>query len=88
MSGGIKAGPLDVQLRWPCKDGFVSITFLFGSSIGPFSRRLMEWIHEEGFCDEATRDKDWIEYTAMLYDGSEPLSEFERLQGDHRRVLR
>ncbi len=81
MSGGVKAGPLDVQLRWACQDGFVSITFLFGSSIGPFSRRLMEWIHEEGFCDEATRDKDWIQYTAMLYDGREPLSEFERLKG-------
>ena len=80
MSGGVKAGPLDVQLRWPCKDGFVSITFLFGSSIGPFTRRLMEWIYEEGFCDEATRDKDWIDYTPMLYDGREPMSEFERLK--------
>lgn len=80
-SGGIKAGPLNVQLRWPCQDGYVSITFLFGSSIGPFSARLMQWIHEEGFCDEATRDKDWIEYTAMLYDGREPPSEYERVKG-------
>ena len=41
MSGGVKTGGLDVQLLWPCKDGFVSVTFLFGASIGPFTRRLM-----------------------------------------------
>ena len=66
---------------WPCKDGFVSITFLFGDSIGPFTRRLMNWIHEEGYCDEATRDKDWIDYANQLYDGREPISEYERLKG-------
>jgi crotonobetainyl-CoA:carnitine CoA-transferase CaiB-like acyl-CoA transferase len=79
-SGGVRAGGLDVQLRWPCKDGFVSITFLFGDSMGPFTRRLMYWIHEEGYCDEATRDKDWVAYAAMLYDGREPISEYERLK--------
>src|SRR5829696_6084202 len=41
----------------------------------------MEWICEEGFCDEATRDKDWIDYGTMLYDGREPISEYERLKG-------
>ena len=80
MSGGIKTGGLDVQLRWPCKDGFVSVTFLFGASIGPFTRRLMELIHEEGFCDEATRDKDWIDYTNLLMDGTEPIEEFDRVK--------
>jgi crotonobetainyl-CoA:carnitine CoA-transferase CaiB-like acyl-CoA transferase len=79
-SGGVRAGGLDVRLRWPCKDGFVSITYLFGDSMGPFTRRLMNWIHEEGYCDEATRDKDWIAYAAMLYDGREPISEYERLK--------
>jgi crotonobetainyl-CoA:carnitine CoA-transferase CaiB-like acyl-CoA transferase len=79
-SGGVRAGGLDIQLRWPCKDGFVSITFLFGDSMGPFTRRLMQWIHEEGHCDQATRDKDWIAYAAMLYDGREPISEYERLK--------
>ncbi|MDH4146967.1 MAG: CoA transferase, partial [Acidimicrobiia bacterium] len=46
-----------------------------------FTRRLMEWVHEEGFCDEATRDKDWIDYGTMLYDGREPISEYERIKG-------
>ncbi len=80
MSGGVKTGGLDVQLLWPCKDGYASVTFLFGASIGPFTRRLMTWIHEEGFCDEATRDKDWLDYANQLYDGREPLEEYDRLK--------
>jgi crotonobetainyl-CoA:carnitine CoA-transferase CaiB-like acyl-CoA transferase len=40
----------------------------------------MEVVHEEGFCDAATRDKDWIEYAMMLLDGREPLSEYERVR--------
>jgi crotonobetainyl-CoA:carnitine CoA-transferase CaiB-like acyl-CoA transferase len=79
-SGGVKTGGLDIRLLWPCKDGFVSVTFLFGASIGPFSKRLMQWLHEEGFCDEATRDKDWLDYANMLYDGREPIEEYERLK--------
>lgn len=80
-SGMVVIGPLRLQLLWPCKDGHVSVTFLFGTAIGPATARLMQWIHEEGFCDEATRDKDWIAYTQLLLDGSEPLEEFERVKG-------
>jgi crotonobetainyl-CoA:carnitine CoA-transferase CaiB-like acyl-CoA transferase len=80
-SGGVKTGGLDIQLMWPCKDGYASITFLFGASMGPFTRRLMTWIHEEGYCDEATRDKDWLDYANQLYDGREPIEEYERLKG-------
>ena len=40
----------------------------------------MDWVCEEGFCDEATRDKDWIEYPMMLLDGREPISEYERVK--------
>jgi crotonobetainyl-CoA:carnitine CoA-transferase CaiB-like acyl-CoA transferase len=80
MAGGVKAGPIDLQLRWACKDGNVSVTFFFGAAIGPFSRNLMHWVWEEGFCDEATRDKDWINYTSLLLDGTEPIAEFERVK--------
>ncbi len=77
-AGSVKFGPFTIRLMWPCADGFVSITFLFGTAIGPATRRLMEWIHEEGFCDEAMRDKDWIGYTELLVSGQEPIEEFER----------
>lgn len=81
-AGGLRLDGLDtkIQLLWPCKDGQVSVTFLFGVSMGPFTRNLMEWVYEEGFCDEATRDKDWIDYGTMLYDGREPIAEYERVK--------
>ena len=62
----------------PAKDGYVSVSFLFGSAIGPFSRRLMEVMCEEGVVDEATRDKDWINYTSLLMSGEEPPTELMR----------
>lgn len=80
MSGGARFGPFKLQLVWPCRDGHVSIAFFFGSAIGPFTRRLMEHVHAEGFCDQATRDKDWIRYTDLLFSGQEPIEEYERLK--------
>ncbi len=79
MSGGLRMGPLELKGVWPCRDGFVHVMFLFGASIGPFTGRLMQWICEEGYCDAATRDKDWLDYGNMLTDGREPIGEYERV---------
>ena len=79
LSGGAKVGPLTLRLVWPAKDGYVAITFLFGSAVGPFTRRLMAYISEEGFCDAATRDRDWIGYGDALLTGREPVDGYERL---------
>ncbi|MGF1596610.1 MAG: CaiB/BaiF CoA transferase family protein [Acidimicrobiales bacterium] len=82
VAGGVALAGLDtkIQLLWPCKDGQVSVTFLFGTALGPFTRNLMVWVCEEGFCDEATRDKDWILYANKLFDGTEPVAEYERVK--------
>lgn len=80
-AGGLTMGAVRVRMLFPAKDGHVAVTFLFGSAIGPFSRRLMEWIHDEGGCDAATRDKDWLGYSGLLLSGAEPLEEFERVKG-------
>ncbi|MEN8158973.1 MAG: CoA transferase [Myxococcota bacterium] len=80
LGGGFRAGPLRVLFNFPAKDGYVSITHLFGSTLGPATRRLMEWVHDCGFCDAATRDKDWIAYTELLTSGREPIEEFERVK--------
>jgi crotonobetainyl-CoA:carnitine CoA-transferase CaiB-like acyl-CoA transferase len=73
-AGGLKSWHLTMRLLYPARDGWVAITFLFGSAIGPFSRRLIEWIYAEG------GDKDWIAYTQLLLDGREPVAEFERVK--------
>ena len=80
MAGGLKAGELRVRLTYPALDGHISITLVFGATVGPATRRLMEYVCEEGFCDEATRDKDWIAYGLLLSTGEEPLEEYERVK--------
>ncbi len=79
-SGGMVLGPLEARLIWQATDGYISLTFFFGSAIGPFTRRFMEWVFEEGGCDAATRDKDWIAYAQLLLSGDEPMEEFERVK--------
>ena len=78
VGGGLKFGPLHVRFVYPCKDGHVNITLLFGNVLGQFTRRLFAWMCEEGFVDEATRDKDWVGYVQLLMTGAEPVSEFLR----------
>ena len=36
-AGGILAGPIHLQFVYPALDGYVSITLLFGTMIGPFT---------------------------------------------------
>jgi crotonobetainyl-CoA:carnitine CoA-transferase CaiB-like acyl-CoA transferase len=79
-AGGVKQGPIDLPLVWPARDGYVSLTFLFGSALGVFTRKLMDYVCAEGFCDAATRDKDWLAYGELLASGKEPLAEFERVK--------
>ncbi|HEY4669892.1 MAG TPA: CoA transferase, partial [Tepidiformaceae bacterium] len=81
MAGGVNFGGIPLKFIQAAADGFVSVTFLFGSAIGPFTRRLMEVMYEEGVVDEATRDKDWINYTTLLLSGQEPVSELMRCIG-------
>ncbi len=78
VAGGAKVWGLVLRLVYPCRDGHVSVFFYFGNAAGPFTRRLMEWMHDEGFVDAATRDKDWIGFAAQLMSGQEPLSELAR----------
>jgi crotonobetainyl-CoA:carnitine CoA-transferase CaiB-like acyl-CoA transferase len=80
LAGGIKIGDIKVRLIWPAKDGYVAITYLFGSALAHFTRRLMEWICEEGFCDAATRDKDWVAMGALFFANPEAIAEYERLK--------
>ncbi|HCB36639.1 MAG TPA: hypothetical protein DEP66_00040, partial [Acidimicrobiaceae bacterium] len=80
IAGGANLQGINIQLMWPCADGHASVTFLFGPGFAVFTQNLMTWMCEEGFCDEATRDKDWSDYALMLLDGREPVSEYERIK--------
>lgn len=76
-SGGILALNYHLQFVYPAADGFVSITLLFGSTIGRFTDRLMEWVCEAGFCDEALRDLGWVDFGTRLFMEPEGPGELE-----------
>ncbi|HCJ86063.1 MAG TPA: hypothetical protein DHV80_05840, partial [Acidimicrobiaceae bacterium] len=80
FSGGLSLGPFTVRLRSPASDGYVSATILFGEGIGPFTRRLFEWIFEEGMCEEEDVEIDWINFVDGVMTGQIGLGEYDRLQ--------
>ena len=81
FGGGVRLGDLRLPLIYPASDGYVAISFVFGTAIGPFTARLMRWVHEAGFCDEAMRDTDWIGYGAELIGGKISTEEWHRVTG-------
>lgn len=64
---------------YQAKDGFVAIGFFFGSALGPLAARLVEWMYEEGMCDESVRDKDWTNFMILLQKGEESFDELDRV---------
>jgi len=77
-AGGGRIGELTLRFRYPARDGHVSITHLFGRAFGPASARLMAAVCEDGFCDEALRDKDWIAIASRIEKGAEPVATHDR----------
>jgi|TARA_B110000444_G_scaffold218447_1_gene218004 crotonobetainyl-CoA:carnitine CoA-transferase CaiB-like acyl-CoA transferase len=69
FSGGVRLGPLKIQYVHPCADGYVTVTFLFGAMVGPYSNRLMKWIYDEGECAENLRDEDFVSYANRVLEG-------------------
>jgi crotonobetainyl-CoA:carnitine CoA-transferase CaiB-like acyl-CoA transferase len=80
VSGGARLGPFKIRLRSEAADGYVSTTILFGEAIGPFGVRLFEWIHEEGMCDDADLEIDWLNFVEGMQTGRIPLDEYDRIQ--------
>ena len=78
-AGGVRFGPLLIRTIYPCRDGHAVITIAFGPMIGPMFQRFLAWVHEEGFCDRATVDKDWVDFALRLQSGEESIDEIERV---------
>ena len=77
MAGGAQLGPLRVPLVWNAKDGQITFVFLFGSALGPFTRRFVDYLYEQGACDKAMRDTDWVGYGAELVSGRVPMRDYD-----------
>jgi len=80
MAGGAKMGPIRVPLVWKAKDGQISLVFLFGTALGPFTKKLVDYLYEIGACDAAMHATDWIAYGDQLLTGKESLEGYERMK--------
>jgi crotonobetainyl-CoA:carnitine CoA-transferase CaiB-like acyl-CoA transferase len=78
MAGGAQLGSLRVPLVWHAKDGQITFVFLFGSALGPFTRKFVDYLYAQGGCDQAMRDTDWIGYGAELLSGRIPMQDYDR----------
>lgn len=74
---GPKLGPIQLRLTYPAQDGYCAITHIFGGAAGPATARLMQFVHDRGYCDATMRDKDWVGYGQLLATGAEPIEAFE-----------
>ena len=77
VAGGIRLGPLLLQILNRCADGYVAAGFLFGPVFGPYTIRLWSWVHREGGCPDHFLEADWIGMGMVLTTDPEALALFE-----------
>ena len=66
LSGGAEIGPITLRLVYESADGYISLVFLVGPTVGPYNTRLFQWMDEEGMCPDDYRDIDWVGFGAQL----------------------
>ena len=60
MAGGMNLVGLPVRLTWPCKDGYVTISLMFGPALEEPNRRLIRWLVETGHCEPEAVEFRWM----------------------------
>ncbi|WP_419554392.1 CoA transferase [Candidatus Poriferisodalis sp.] len=77
LPGAVNLGGFLIPWVYECADGYVTVTFLFGPMIAPFTTRLLTWVCEEGYCDAELRDKDWVDFGMAIFEGRESMDTFD-----------
>ncbi len=77
-AGGL-SGIMKAQLTWPCADGYVAITFLFGPAFAEPNRRLLRWVQENGECTQEDVERDWASHIMLIAQGAEDPDEYYEL---------
>ncbi len=66
----VRIGAVPSRFDFPAADGFITLTFLFGSAVGPFTNRLVAWMAEEGAVDADLANVDYTTWDAAGEPGS------------------
>jgi len=71
----VRIGRVVSQFDFPAADGHITLTFLFGAAVGPFTNRFVQWMVEEGACDPRLGAMDFIDF-----DPAAELSTYDELR--------
>ncbi len=77
LPGAVEMGQFKIPWVYECADGYVTVTFLFGTMIAPYTTRLLGWLAEDGFVEEEMRDRDWVDYGMAVFEGRESIDIFD-----------
>ena len=77
LPGAVNLGGFLIPWVYECADGYVTVTFLFGPMIAPFTSRILAWACDEGFCEPELRDKDWVDFGMAIVEGRESMDTFD-----------
>mgnify|MGYP002629646158 CR=1 FL=1 len=79
VAGGAQFGSQLLKWVYQCADGWAIVTLSFGQMIGPKVSQFARWMYDEGFCDEAIRDKNYVTFAQDIMEGRETLAELQRI---------
>ncbi len=77
LPGAVELGQFKIPWVYECADGHVTVAFLFGSMIAPYTTRLLKWLAEDEFVTEELRDRDWVDYGMAVFEGRESIDIFD-----------
>lgn len=80
IAGGVTTA-IPIKMTWPCRDGYVAITMLFGPAFTEPNRRLLRWVHEAGHCGIEDVEADWGARILAMGLGQESSADYEVLCG-------
>ena len=78
LPGAVQLGDFLIPWVYECADGHVTVTVLFGPMIGPFTDRLVRWMHEEGFAPAELVAKDWVDFGLAVAEGRDSIDTFDQ----------
>jgi len=77
LPGAVQLGDFLIPWVYECADGHVTITFLFGPMMAPFSTRMIRWMHEEGHASDELMAMDWADFGLAVTEGRESIDTFD-----------
>ncbi|MDE0064044.1 MAG: hypothetical protein OXP09_01940 [Gammaproteobacteria bacterium] len=78
VAGGLR-GAFPIRFSFPCRDGYVTVTLMFGHAFEEPNRRLLRWLHEHGACSAGDVAKDWSAEARAIEAGERPVDGYLEL---------